>query len=112
MLGENSIGTQREECAGRRKQTTEEGLKIACTSNCPQNDVKQLKSSLKTGDTPWRRPKWGHAMRIKGRVRRTRGHVQIKLKPGKIKIGGDFYFGDIRKKKHKSIRIFFQNIGG
>ena len=38
--------------------------------------------------------------------------MQTTLRPGKINIGGDHYFGDIRRRIPKSKRIFFQNLGG
>ena len=38
--------------------------------------------------------------------------MQMKIRPGRINVGGDHFFGDIRKVKRNSKRIFFQNLGG
>ena len=114
MLGHNEEGTQERMCARGRGSGKEgsPGPKGKCTHWNPRNDATTNKKSLTSGKNSRYKLERGHNRQMKWRQRRSRGLVQTTLRPGKINIGGDQYFGDIRRRRPKSKRIFFQNLGG
>ena len=114
MLNKNGSGTPRKRCARREgpEPNGTSGPQRACPNWSPRDDAPNGEKVPKSGKTSKNKMEHEHKTRMKKIRRRSRGYVQIRLRPRKIEVGGDHYFGDIRQKKRKSWRIFFQNLGG